>query len=399
MRLGTADQRESEANLWWDHDAGALAVDKSADGLTDLRSLSATLRARSPRPRNQLTELERKILDRIAENVREDRCVSGRRLRRDLEPVPSNAVNRALDGLCPRYVAKQIGSSGDEYEPTLLGLLQSPQTGPISKLLDDTLRAIAHEYETNPDIRAFSWAAVVEMGGWSLEQDQKLASKLYRIAGLGQRQVLEKGAWFWDVPEDIEQLRRCKDLSSYFAYARTQTDNRPWPSCPLSLPEDPSQNSVLGLPMIVGTSANGADENRRHVTKVGGEGSAKQQRDIVADDGRDRPPESFIGPLSPQSIQALVDVALGHPTSGTRIPRRPAYLRTLLGHLRFEDAVGNIPDVEMLKLNLGHLNSQDSAEGFAASSKPCSIRGTMWTTRPCDTSTRRMPTEPSHSTD
>ncbi len=242
MRLYRVGQAvNQEPNLWWNYEGAALRGGNEAGLVGDqLAALTRMLQRRSPVRRDRLTPAAQQILDMVAETVQSEPMMTARRIRLQFEQtsaVPAQRVNEVLESLWPRYLERRQGMQV-YYTPTLLGLLESAQTGRVSKLLEDTLALLAAQYVKDPDARQFSWSEVAARGGWDVAQDQRFAANVYRLASWSERADLKDNAWFHDVPEDIEDLRRCKNFDEYLEYTRLGKSARPWPTCPVRLPED-----------------------------------------------------------------------------------------------------------------------------------------------------------------
>ena len=260
---GVVYPRRVEANVWWD--ASSSDLDGEVHGAMpadDIAALRQSLVARSPHPRDGRSELEQKLLDRVAKTVREHSRISGKRLRLEFEKAASaNSVQQALDRLSPRYIFKLDGHDGDQYEPTDLGLLESVECEPASKLLEATLSVLGKVFLADPDVRTFPWTEVASRCDLSDDADRNFAGNVYRVFDWSRRSVHEQKAWHWDVPKDIEELRKISDLPAYYEYCRSHPELRPWPTCPSKLSSDEDHDSQVALRIADAlSSANRADD-------------------------------------------------------------------------------------------------------------------------------------------
>ena len=184
--------------------------------------------------------LHQRVVNAVAINLTKDEWIDGKLLRHGLRPAPKEVVNLAVTDLIPRYVRPhpQSDYGGEHYSLTLGGLLASTMAPRASLIIERVLQLLGRKFDRDPTFRTYDWNEVKNIAQLG-DQDCRLAMNVINIAELKHVMTATSSGPISDfsclVPEDIEDLQECRDLSAFLAYLQKGMSHRPSPTAPLRL--------------------------------------------------------------------------------------------------------------------------------------------------------------------
>lgn len=227
-----------EHTVIWDHEAGAMELSLENEATIFQAGVrSAILAISAPRAGWTLTASERVLLDKIAQSLRADEWMTGRKLRAVLG-LARERFDRIKKPLLPRYLRETSGDHGDYYSLTLPGLLACSESGTAGRILEATLATFSEKFAADPDVLSFTLDDVVSKGNFSNDDRAQIVSVL-SIANLhGAMHGSDSGRELnrtYRIPQDIEALVSAKSLSDFIDLSRHSRMPHPrvWPTAPV----------------------------------------------------------------------------------------------------------------------------------------------------------------------